>query len=98
MTSNLGIYDQEKLSFEIEKRKKEGIKWPGEVNQKLFAREEYVPQIPEFAHFLDVETISCVLEKNGFCIDWIDSFTFKEIPDFYRTNGKEYICLEATKL
>lgn len=97
MTHNLGIYNQNTLSKEILRKKELGYKWPGEINQKEFARDEYKNQIPDFAHFFDKETLSDLCVKIGFELDFSEYFCFSNIPSFYKTNGKEYISLVATK-
>jgi SAM-dependent methyltransferase len=97
MTQNLGIYNQDTLSKEITRKKEQGCQWPGEVNQKEFARDEYKAQIPDFAHFLGKDVLISLFERIGFKIEVIEYFCFDKIPDFYKTNGDEYISLVAIK-
>ena len=97
MTTDLGIYKQEELKNEIKAKKLRGEKWPGEVNQRDFAREEYVPQIPVLAHFFDKEFLGELLEKRGFSVENIEYFRFDNIPEFYKTTGKEYLATIAKK-
>lgn len=97
MTADLGIYKQNELKAEIQNKKLRGEKWPGEIKQRDFARPEYVPQIPVLAHFFDKDFLSELLEKNGFSLEYIDYFRFENIPEFYKTSGKEYLATVAKK-
>ena len=97
MTADLGIYNQQTLKAEINKKKLRGDKFPGEINERDFAREDYITQIPEFAHFFDYETLGNIIKSSGFEIECINYFCFDEIPQFYKTNGKEYIAAIAKK-
>ena len=97
MTTDLGIYRNDDLKSEYLRRQRLGHKWPGEIQQRAFAREDWANQLPELAHFLDSEQLRCVLEEIGFVLEWMDYFCYQDIPDEYKTNGKEYIGLVAQK-
>ncbi len=97
MTPYLGLYDHAALSQEYNNRLAKGEKWPGYIDQIRFAKESWKKQLPPYAYFFKIEDAVKLVSQVGFEIEKVYYYSLKNIPDEYKTNGKEYIGLTAIK-
>jgi len=98
MTPYLGLYEWEKLSAEYDKRIADGCEWPGEIAQREFAKGEWKKNLPPLAHFFKKDSMLKIANMAGFEVNSVYYYCYDDIPEEYKTNGKEYVGMEATKI
>lgn len=80
------------------KRKKEGQKWPGLLDDIAFWASEYAQNLPKFIHLIDEETLSQSLIAAGFIIEEIGySPALSDHPADMKFDGREQIGAIAIK-
>ena len=97
MSPHLGLFDKS-LSAEYDTRVAQGEQWPGYINQIQYAKGNWKNQLPEFAHFFKLDTAVSFVTKSGFEVEKAYYYTLDNIPDEYKTNGKEYVGISAIKI
>lgn len=97
MSPYLGLFDHEALSQEYNSRLARGEKWPGYIDQIRFAKDAWKHQLPPYAYFFKLEDAVNIISQAGFEVENVYYYTLNNIPDEYKTNGKEYVGLTAIK-
>jgi len=75
-------------------RIKEGVEWPGEVNNFNNIAKEHAPFVQNFLHAFDIPDLETLLPKHGFKIEKIKLFDY---PNNIDSNNKGHIGFVATK-
>lgn len=79
-----------------EKRKSEGVLWPGEFYQTINNNGKLGSNLPEFFHVLDPEILERALYAFEMKIQHCDFFSRKAFPELY-LDGKESVGLVAER-
>lgn len=99
MTPYHGVFDNDPLLKEYQRRVEQGEEWPGEIKQHDFLKdkETWQDSLPDTAHFFMKESMEKLATLAGFRVEQLDYYTLDNIPKEYKTNGKEYVGLQASK-
>ena len=76
-------------------RKKNGDKWPGEIENQWEINPGHREYVHPFLHVFDISDIEAILPEYGFRIDKISLFDY---PNDMNSEGKGHIGFEATKI
>lgn len=80
------------------KRKKEGKKWPGEIEKiQDYANHSTVQELPSFFHALNDKVLKDAFERAGFIIEQCKIFARKDAPSYIKLDGRENVMLIAKK-
>jgi len=81
----------------FEKRKLEGVKYPGEVHNVLEMDPIRGSSLPSMMHFFDQTTLSSLVTDAGFEVLQCNTFARPEFPEDIRLDGRESVGLIARK-
>jgi SAM-dependent methyltransferase len=82
-----------------EQRVKEGIRWPGEIeNAREIVPESVRRETPGFLHALSAEILTRGLKEAGFSICFSDYYTRPGLPEVCKNDGRENAGVIAAKL
>lgn len=77
---------------EYEKRSREGVKWPGEIDDlSLYSDDPTTKELPAFIHLLDDRVLKTALEEAGFLIERIEMYKRAHLPDYLSLDGRENV-------
>ena len=82
---------------EFKKRKLEGMKWPGIVEDLSLYQHARCSDLPEWMNYLDDDILLEVLSSVGFMVDKISLFARPDFPVDMQLDGKENVGAIATK-
>lgn len=97
MSPYLGLYDWHALSKAYDDNLKAKEQYPGFIEQTLYAKGQWKQQLPTYAHFFKIDSVVSFVTKAGFEVEKVYYYSLDNIPDDYKTNGKEYVGLTAIK-
>jgi SAM-dependent methyltransferase len=81
-----------------EQRKREGVRWPGEVeNLKEFTTHPVADDNPPFFNFIDDSVLRQTALDVGFVIEKLTLFDRDDLPDHIKYDGRENVGLIARK-
>ena len=81
----------------FEQRKRQGMSWPGLIEDISVYQHNRVKDLPKSLHFFDDETLEKLFLKSGFKIEKVSMFTHKKLPDDIKLDGRESVGLIAVK-
>jgi hypothetical protein len=82
----------------FEKRKKDGDRWPGMIENVSQYSPTRKDNIPNLLHFFDDETLSELIQRYDFEVEEVSMFERPDYPDDLRLDGRESVGIIARKL
>jgi SAM-dependent methyltransferase len=82
----------------FEKKKKEGVRWPGWIDDLTqYSSHATLQYLPASLHFFDAEVLSRGFESAGFTIEVAKEFSRSGLPETLKYDGRENVMLIARK-
>src|SRR5262249_24215597 len=82
----------------FEQRKKEGVRWPGWVeNLSNFSSHPTLQYLPASLNFFDAEVLSRSFERAGFTVEAAREYSRSGLPEILKLDGRENVMLIALK-
>lgn len=82
---------------QYEHQRKQGNKWPGLIENTVPFKNITFNNIPEFINFLDLETLTRVVQEAGFLIERVDYIVQNSFPEELKLDGRETVGIIAHK-
>lgn len=81
----------------FEQRKKQGMPWPGLIEDISVYKHNRVKDLPQSLQFFDDELLEKLFLNAGFKIEKVSLFTHKKLPKDIKLDGRESVGLIAVK-
>lgn len=78
-------------------RERNGDPWPGILDPRPLHPQRWRAQLPPLVHLFEKQALRRVAEEAGFAIESLEYFCYKNFPEHFRTDGREYLSLIARK-